>query len=265
MQTQTTMPRYLWQSGTSKMVFGEWNFAYVLPQEEGKPVKLVVPTSLQMGWIESPGYFCAAADTGRDVAAQYAETLIGSLPNHKFLSYTADGEAFAKLPLSTNNANFKYLIECYMDDYISMVIPTSREQLLHVSNSVMTGINDVFPADANDDNDPTSLKKLKKRDGQWELEKDILGFTFDGDGKTLWLEEPKRAVILQTMHKWIRASNKRQACIAFDEFHSTLSKLRHAFISIPAGKGDSFHHATRPCATNHQWCISTATNRYDTQ
>ena len=30
----------------------EWNFAYVLPQEEGKPTKLVVPTSLQMGWIE---------------------------------------------------------------------------------------------------------------------------------------------------------------------------------------------------------------------
>ncbi len=38
----------------------EWNFVYVLPQEDGKPVKLVVPTSLQMGWVESPPYFCAA-------------------------------------------------------------------------------------------------------------------------------------------------------------------------------------------------------------
>ena len=27
----------------------EWNFSYVLPQPEGEPVKLVVPTSLQMG------------------------------------------------------------------------------------------------------------------------------------------------------------------------------------------------------------------------
>jgi hypothetical protein len=35
----------------------EWNFAYVLPQAEGKPTKLVVPTSLQMGWVESPPYF----------------------------------------------------------------------------------------------------------------------------------------------------------------------------------------------------------------
>jgi uncharacterized cupin superfamily protein len=27
----------------------EWSFAYVLPQRVGEPIKLVVPTSLQMG------------------------------------------------------------------------------------------------------------------------------------------------------------------------------------------------------------------------
>ena len=32
----------------------EWNFSYVLPQPEGIPIMLVVPTSLQMGWVESP-------------------------------------------------------------------------------------------------------------------------------------------------------------------------------------------------------------------
>jgi hypothetical protein len=37
----------LWQMDCAA---GErWNFAYVLPQEEGKPITLVVPTSLQMG------------------------------------------------------------------------------------------------------------------------------------------------------------------------------------------------------------------------
>ena len=54
----------------------EWNFAYVLPQKEGEPVRLVIPTSLQMGWIESPGYFCAASETGRDVAESYAQSAI---------------------------------------------------------------------------------------------------------------------------------------------------------------------------------------------
>ena len=69
----------------------EWNFAYVLPQREGEPVRLVVPTSLQMGWVESPPYFCAASETGRDVAAQYAEMEVGTLPDHKFVEYAMGG------------------------------------------------------------------------------------------------------------------------------------------------------------------------------
>ncbi len=32
----------------------EYNCAYVLPQEEGMPITLVVPTLLQMSWVESP-------------------------------------------------------------------------------------------------------------------------------------------------------------------------------------------------------------------
>jgi hypothetical protein len=41
----------------------KWNFAYVLPQHPaGQPCYLVVPTSLQMGWVESPPFFCAASE-----------------------------------------------------------------------------------------------------------------------------------------------------------------------------------------------------------
>ena len=65
----------------------EWNFAYVLPQEEGKPIRLVVPNALQMGWKESPGYFCSASETApaRDVAEELAG-FTGrrhELPRHK--------------------------------------------------------------------------------------------------------------------------------------------------------------------------------------
>jgi hypothetical protein len=69
----------------------EWNFAYVLPQEEGEPVRLVVPTSLQMGWVESPPYFCAASETARDVATQYLESKLGTLEKHKFEKYAMGG------------------------------------------------------------------------------------------------------------------------------------------------------------------------------
>jgi hypothetical protein len=62
----------------------EWNFAYVLRQPPSEPVQIVVPTSLQMGWVKSPPYFCAATEMSRDIATQYCNTALGSLQEHKF-------------------------------------------------------------------------------------------------------------------------------------------------------------------------------------
>ncbi len=62
----------------------EWNFAYVLPQEEGKPIMLMVPTSLQMGWVEPPPYFCVETGMLHDISTEYSETAVNLLPHHKF-------------------------------------------------------------------------------------------------------------------------------------------------------------------------------------
>ncbi len=48
----------------------EYNFCYVLPQKQGERVQIVVPSSLQMGWIKSPPYFSKGSEMGRDVATQ---------------------------------------------------------------------------------------------------------------------------------------------------------------------------------------------------
>ena len=217
----------------------EWNFAYVLPQEEGSRVQLVVPTSLQMGWIESPPYFCAASETARDVAAQYIETTVGSLPDHKFVGRTeqAGDERVGGGDSNDERARFRYLLEVYVDDFMSLVIPTSPHQLRHVANAVMRGIHDVFAPDDDDDNDPISFKKLEKGEGRYSTRKCILGFDFDGREKTLWLEEEKRAMLLTILHGWIRGDTKAHAGIPFKEFESVVAKLRHAFTAIPAGKG----------------------------
>jgi hypothetical protein len=50
---------------------------------------------------------------------------------------------------------FLHALEVYVDDFMSIVIPTSWEQLEHVATAVMTGIYDVFPADVVASNDPT--------------------------------------------------------------------------------------------------------------
>jgi hypothetical protein len=76
----------------------ESNVAYVLSQRAGEPIKLVVPTSLQMGWVELPPYFCAALETARDIAMEYANTKVGSLPTHKFTHYTQGDDKATLLP-----------------------------------------------------------------------------------------------------------------------------------------------------------------------
>jgi hypothetical protein len=50
-----------------------WNFAYVMPGLAGEPIKLVIPRALQMGWNESPEYFCATTETVRDMAQTWVD------------------------------------------------------------------------------------------------------------------------------------------------------------------------------------------------
>ena len=153
----------------------EWNFDYVLPQPEGEPIWLVIPTSLQMGWVESPPYFCAATEMARDIATTYIETGIGTRPIHKFEHYTHGAEAFNTLPAVADANNiFRYALEVCVDDFISIVIPTSQEQLRHIANAIMEGIHDIFPPDDGDANDPLSEKMLLKQDGQYDVLKTAL-------------------------------------------------------------------------------------------
>ncbi len=183
----------------------EWNFAYVLPQEDGKPVTLVVPTSLQMGWVESPPYFCAATETSRDVTTEYIKTKISLLPSHKFEHYAVDSPNYTDLPeTAIESKGFRYMVEVYVNDFMSLVIPVSWEQLRHVANAIMHGIHDVFPPDEDDSNDPILEKKLKKGEGRYETRKTLLGFDFDGKGKTLWLESAKQEKLLTILRGWIR-------------------------------------------------------------
>jgi hypothetical protein len=207
----------------------EYNFAYVL-------LHLVVPTSLQMGWVESPPYFCAATETARDITSDYCDTPVGSLPHHKFTKHVTGAKEFDELPTTSKNGDLFYALEVYVNDFMSIVIPTSRKQLEHVATAIMTGIHDVFPADIVDSNDPISENKFLKGEGQYSLFKMLLGFEFDGKQKMMWLEEEKRAKLLTILHSWLRAGSLNRG-IPFGEFESVIAKLRHAFTALPGGRG----------------------------
>ncbi len=59
-----------------------FNFAYVLPQRDGEPCRIVVPSAIQMGWVESPSLFCAVTESARNLAQHFVDAAI-LLPPHQ--------------------------------------------------------------------------------------------------------------------------------------------------------------------------------------
>ena len=57
------------------------------------------------------------------------------------------------------------MLEVYVDDYIVLAVPTSKEQLDHVANAILKGIHEVFPENKEDSKDSISLRKLLKEEG----------------------------------------------------------------------------------------------------
>ncbi len=229
------------KDGFWRLVCGEgaeYNFAYVMPQPPGEPIRIVIPTSLQMGWVESPGYFCTASETARDVADSYVRTPIGSLGSHKFLHLTQTGAYPTVDGLPRDPISFlKYYIGVFVDDFISLVIPRSQGDLDHVASAILNGIHDVFPPNDTDDNeDPTSLKKLLKGDGAWDVVKEILGWVFDGDAKTIELAPEKVTERLAIVEECLTAARTGRA-IPMAKFQKVVGKLRDTAIGIPAGLG----------------------------
>jgi len=143
---------------------------------------------------------------------------------------------FDELPTSSKNGKLCYALKVYVNDFMSIVIPTSKEQLEHVATAIMTGIHDVFPANKVDSNDQISEKKLLNGEGQYSLFKTLLGFDFDGKRKTMWLEEEERAKLLTILHSWLRAGSLNCG-IPFGNFESVIAKVRFAFTALPGGRG----------------------------
>jgi hypothetical protein len=207
----------------------------VWPQAPTEPRRLVVPSSLQIGWVESAPYFCAASKTARDVVVNYIEIKVGSLPKHKFKHWARS--TLAMINETPGEWHLRYILEVYVDDFISCIIPTTTEQVKHVAWGILHGIHDVFPPSEDDSKDPISAKKLRKGDGTFKTTKCLLCFDFNGVNKTIWLEEAKWASLLTILHQWIRGATRAKCGIPISELESVTAKLRHSFMALQEGRG----------------------------
>jgi hypothetical protein len=91
---------------------------------------------------------------------------VNLLHAHKFVTYAIGNKEYEALPITTeHNTGFLYMVKFYVDDFMSLVIPISQDQLRHVVTAVITEIHNMFPLDANNSNNTIFKKKLLKEEG----------------------------------------------------------------------------------------------------
>ena len=120
------------------------NFCYVMPRGPGQPVQIVVPSALQMGWTESPAYFCAATETGRDLIQYLADNRV-ELPQHPLEEFLIPDPP-AKASGQKLREQDQRLIQVYVDDYIIAIIEDATRTLIQrISRATLYGIHAIFP------------------------------------------------------------------------------------------------------------------------
>jgi hypothetical protein len=224
----------------------ELQFCYVLPQlptdDPNSDIMIVVPAALQMGWTSSPAFFCAATETGRDIA-DFLRTQ-PTLPPHPLEHHMVDpiDPKLLHLPIvhdqlttSAGAAAFQSLFEVYVDDYCALLQSSDPDIIRHHSRALLHAIHQVFPppsATGHAGEEPISLKKLvTEGEGVWDARKEILGWIFDGIQRTMELPERKVESLRTTVQLLLR-----QRRMPLSDYESFLGKCQHACLAIPGGK-----------------------------
>jgi hypothetical protein len=209
-----------------------WNFAYVMPSAPGEPLRLVIPRALQMGWNESPAYFCATTETARDVAQTWIDRDT-RLHIHPMESFTTPTKPAKRQASSTPRHQMSAV---YVDDYCLAAVEDSTGTLLQrTARATLHAIHGVFPTPAAtgtpDAKDPISEKKLAKGDARWDTTKEILGYWLDGVNRTVQLPPSRADNLLQEVKSILK--KKR---VPLKRFRSIAGRLQHAARILPAAK-----------------------------
>jgi hypothetical protein len=136
---------------------------------------------------------------------------------HNIVKYTIGNPEYKALPeLQKGNIGYVYMLEVYVDNFMSLIIPASWEQIRHIATAVMTGIQGVFPPDNINNDNPISEKMLKKRRGHLLNHKNTLGIQFQWGGKNYVAQRGKTQ---KTTHNPKRVDKGRQTRNNRDTFH----------------------------------------------
>ena len=248
-----------------------WNFCYVLPSypknKDLDTTDIVVPNSLQMGWCESPPFFCAGSETARDVIESLLPFGLG-LPHHpledQMLTSGSDDDmsissastsetddnsetsaASSTMSISSDDSTSEPttsdlppdvdLIEVFVDDFMGVTNNTSLPHLQMVSRSMLHGIHSVFPPPTitgHTGGDSISEKKIAKGEGQWRHSKELLGWLVDGKSYTIRLPRDKEQKALLQLRQVLRHKS-----VPLTAFQKLAGRLQYISFAMPGGWG----------------------------
>ncbi len=213
----------------------KWNFAYTLPGNATEPVRVVIPHALQMGWTESPGYFCAATETGRDIMQALIDA--GTVcPPHALDAFMTPPTPARRQTTPETERKWQMSV-VYVDDYILAAVEDRTGTLLQrAGRAALHTIHGLFPPPARsghrDGKDPISTKKLAAGDAQWADTKELLGFVFNGKDRTVHLTQRKAVGIADDTAKLLKKNR-----VALHKFQSIVGKMRHVTTILPMARG----------------------------
>jgi hypothetical protein len=224
----------------------EANFTYELPEHPEREGKwFVIPSALQMGWKNSPAYFCTTTEAARVIIARLLALSAhdGVIDEHPYETHCATGE-----PCHNWSSQLEALIllRVFVDDFILGIAgPPDREsrnaETMWVARAALHGIHSVFPPPSITDHiggrDSISLKKLVALDGRLQTDKTILGFAFHGEPgnrRTVGLTAEKASSYISDLRS---ALDRPQKYISKTEFQKLHGRLTHASQIMPCMGG----------------------------
>ena len=95
------------------------------------------------------------------------------------------------------------MLEVFCDNFIHMAKKSYPAQFLHLSRSLLHGINSVFPPpqmSGHNGQDPISKKKLDSGKVQWAVRKEVLGWMVDDEIQCIELARDNQTAIDAELH-----------------------------------------------------------------
>jgi len=239
----------------------EWNFAYQLPRRPGdKENHYVVPSSLQMGWKNSPALFCTATEAARTLIKRIlALTMkVGIVTPHRHEKYlfefekNPDGRYEEDVPERQDDLPWEapygvtLLSRVFVDDFMQGIAgppnrARKRQEQLWFGRATLHGIHGIFPPPDvlrhEGGRDSVSEKKCLKGDAIWKNYEILLGFGVagaQGAGRTIGLPEDKKNKYVGLIRD---ALDKPRNYMLFGDFQKLHGKLQHASMVMPAMRG----------------------------